>query len=222
MHQSSLREGCCSPWRRNMTHRNSDVDILVFQQRIINQAALWTNSCKEPGKAENTGESFLSKNQWNTWFDLIPALLFASNGIDLSMTFWIKHAPYDCYSLPSMLLHIQLQSPVKRITWPWQNSSDDFTASCMEAFGRDRRRSPRFDWYFDCNSAAASLVRSIFTVYKRSPYSAFKAYQTRSLRDGKEWTRNWASVQLALRWFTWKAIWLVLNPHHVAHLLVFQ
>ena len=55
----------------------------------------------------------------------------------------------------------------------------------MEAFGCDRRRSPRFDWYFDCNSAAASLVRSIFTVYKRSPYSAFKAYQTRSLRDGK-------------------------------------
>lgn len=56
----------------------------------------------------------------------------------------------------------------------------------MEAFGCDRRRSPSFDWYFDCNSAAASLVRSIFTVYKRSPYSAFKAYQTRSFHDGEK------------------------------------
>lgn len=152
MHQSSLREGCCSPWRWNMTHRNSDVDILVFQQKSSKPSSIVNQQLQRTCKAEHTGESFLSKNQWNTWFDLIPALLFASNGIDLSMTFWIKHAPYDCYSLPSMLLHIQLQSPVKRIRWPWQNSSEDFTASCMEAFGRDRRRSPRFDWYFDCKN----------------------------------------------------------------------
>lgn len=160
-------------------------------------------------------------------FDLIPPLLFASNGIDSSMTFCIKQAPYDCYgcySLPSMLWHIQLQSLGR--TWPWQNSSEDFTASCMEAFGCDDGGEVRGSTdIFDCNSAAASLVRSIFTVYKRSPYSAFKAYQTRSLRDRKKKDKELGFCSTCLKMIHIKGYLLGAQPSRCcsfAHLSVGQ
>ncbi len=69
-------------------HRNN-VWTCFFQQKIINQAALWTNSCKEPGKAE--GEVFEQESMKHLMWPHHPLLLTYPWLSELD-----KHLPVRC------------------------------------------------------------------------------------------------------------------------------